>query len=136
MLPAVSRSGVVRTVGVEIVVVLPGTLLAAVRKLASPDWIESATLCCRESGFCELSSIVIKLSGRTLNTVPSVKWISAVDPAPVRTRSFCRRITAFVAVIHSSVPARFTCTLPSMRSNRDPVATEVGWGGGGGVFWP
>ena len=62
MLPAVSRSAVVRTVGVEIVV-LPGTLRAAVWKFASPDWIESAVRCWRESGFCELSSIVIRLSG-------------------------------------------------------------------------
>ncbi len=79
MLPAVSRSAVVRTVGVEIVV-LPGTLRAAVWKLASPDWMESATRCWRETGFCELSSIVIRLSGRTLNTVPSAKWISAAAP--------------------------------------------------------
>ena len=41
MLPEVSRSAVVRTVGVEIVV-LPGTPRAAVWKLASPDWMESA----------------------------------------------------------------------------------------------
>ena len=128
MLPAVSRSGVVRSVGVEIVVVLPGALLAAVVKFASPDWIESATFCCRDSGFCELSSIVIRLSGRTLNTKPSAKWISAVDPDPVRTRSFWCRITAVVAGIQTSVLARLTWTLPSMRSKREPVSTDVSGG--------
>ena len=55
------------------------------------------TRCWRETGFCELSSIVMRLSGRTLNTVPSAKWISAAAPEPVRTRSFCRSTTACVA---------------------------------------
>ena len=112
---------------------LPGTLLAAVVKFASPELIVSATFCWRESGFCELSSIVIKLSGRTLNTKPSMKWISAVEPEPVRTRSFWCRITAVVAGIQTSVLARLTWTLPSMRSKREPVSTDVGAGGWGGV---
>ena len=132
MLPEVSRSAVVRTVGVEIVV-LPGTLRAAVWKLASPDWMERATRCWRETGFCELSSIVIRLSGRTLNTVPSAKRISAAAPEPVRTRSLCRSTTASVAGNHSSVPARFTCTLPSILAKRAPVSIAVAGGGGGGV---
>ena len=57
MLPAVSRDAVVRRVGVEIVV-LPAR--AAVWKLASPDWTARAVRCCRETGFCELSTIVIR----------------------------------------------------------------------------
>ncbi len=57
-------------VGVEIVV-LPAR--AAVWKLASPDWTASAVRCCRETGFCELSTIVIRVSGRTLICIPSAK---------------------------------------------------------------
>jgi hypothetical protein len=103
MLPAVSRSAVVRTVGVEIVV-LEGTSRAAVWKLASPDWIDSATRCWRDTGFCELSSTVMRLSGRTLKTVPSAKRISAAAPEPC-TRSFWQHTAG--AWIHD-VPARST----------------------------
>ena len=107
MLPAVSRSAVARKVGVEIVV-LPGTLRDAVWKLASPDWIDSAVRWRREIGFCELSRIVMRLSGRTLITPPSARWISALAPEPVRTRSFWRNTTASEAGTHSSFPDRFT----------------------------
>jgi hypothetical protein len=131
MLPVVSRSALVRTVGVEIVV-SPGMPRAAVWKLASPDWMERATRCWRDSGFCELSSIVIRLSGRTLKDVPSAKRISAAAPAPVRTRSFWRSTTAVVAWTHSSVPALFTWTLPSREAKRAPVSMAVAGGGAGG----
>ena len=78
--------------------------------------------------------MVIRLSGRTLKTVPSAKWISAVPPPPVRTRSFWRRTRALLAAIHSSVPACFTWTLPSMAAKRAPVSTAADEGGGvGGV---
>jgi hypothetical protein len=111
MLPAVSRSAVARTVGVEIVV-LPGTPRDAVWKLASPDWIDSAVRCSRETGFCELSRIVMRLSGRTLITPPSARWISAVAPDPVFTRSFCRSTTARVAeAIRAFLPAHLYAAL-------------------------
>jgi hypothetical protein len=133
MLPAVSLLAVVRTVGVEMVV-RPLLAADAVWKLASPDWMDSDTRCWRETGFCVLSSIVIRLSGLTVNTVPSAKRISAAPFEPVRTRSFCRSSIDLAAGAHSSVPARFTCTLPSKELNWAPVSTRltgVGAGAGG-----
>ena len=98
-----------------------------------PDWMDSATRCWRETGFCELSSIVIRLSGRTLNTVPSAKRISAAAPEPVRTRSFCRSTTASVArqPLERSRRASPARCRRSSRSGRRSRSRSAGGGGGG-----
>jgi hypothetical protein len=73
--------------------------------------------------------MVMRLSGRTWTTVPSKNVISALAPAPVRTRSlfFSRMLES--AVTHSKVPTAFTFTLPSM----DVKWAVVEAGAGSGV---
>ena len=77
-------------------------------------------------GSSDVSSMVMRLSGRTCTRVPSKNVISAAAPGPVRTRSLLRRTIARSALTHSNVPTVFTFTLPSMVVKRAVVTVEGG----------
>jgi hypothetical protein len=90
----------------------------------------------RVAGLSAPSSIVMRLSGRTWNTSPLKKRISAAAPDPVRTRSSLLNVMLGSAFTQTSVPARLTCTLPSSEAKRAVVtATGVVSGGGGGEYF-
>jgi hypothetical protein len=137
MAPADISSTVPFTVGVDTSVALPGTFFRSVWKFTSPEEMCQATLRAFVDGSSEVSSIVMRLSGRTCTTVPSKKVISAAAPGPVRTRSLLRSTMLRSAVTHSKVPTVFTLTLPSIEVKRAVVTVGVGastCGGGTGAF--
>src|SRR5262249_12403933 len=77
----------------------------------------------------EVSSIFIRLSGRTWSMVPSKKATSAEELGPVFTRSPSFRTLARSAAIQSISPTGFTDTDPDRVVKRAPVKA----GGGEGV---
>jgi hypothetical protein len=128
MPPSVFSPAVALTVGVVNSVALPGTLRRTVWKFTSPEEMCHATRRFLVDGSSDVSSIVIRLSGRTCTIVPSKKAISAAAPGPVRTRSLLRRTIRVSAGTHSNWPTGFTRTLPSRDRNR-AVVTLLGGGG-------
>jgi hypothetical protein len=126
MPPSASSPAVAFTVGVETSVELPSTFLRTVWKFTSPDEMCQATFRRLVEGSSDVSSMVMRLSGLTWTTVPSKKVISALAPAPVRTRSLFLSSTLESAVTHSNVPTAFTFTLPSMEVKCAVVAAGAG----------
>jgi hypothetical protein len=95
-------------------------------KFTSPDEMCQATRRFLVDGSSDVSSIVIRLSGRTCTMVPSKNAISAAAPGPVRTRSLLRRTIRVSAGTHSNCPTGFTRTLPSSERKRAEVTLEGG----------
>jgi hypothetical protein len=118
---------------VETTVALPGTPRRKVCRFTSPEETCHATRRRRVAGSSEVSSIVMRLSGRTRTTLPSKNVISAVEPGPVRTRSDLRSVPWRSAAIHSNVPTALTFTLPTTDVKRALVERAIGAEGGGGA---
>ena len=134
MPPSVFSPADAFTVGVVNSVALPGTLRRTVWKFTSPDEMCQATRRRLVDGSSDVSSIVIRLSGRTCTTVPSKNAISAAAPGPVRTRSLLRRSMRVSAGTHSNCPTGFTRTLPSSERKRAEVTLDAGGATSGGVL--
>jgi hypothetical protein len=83
-------------------------------------------------GSSDVSSMVMRLSGRTWTTVPSKNVISAAAPGPVRTRSLFLSTMLRSAGIQRNSPTGLTVTLPSMVVKRAVVTVGGGASGGGG----
>jgi hypothetical protein len=130
--PAAASRVVVRRVGVEISRSEPPAPGRGALNCTSPDEMCQATFRRLVEGSSEVSSIVMRLSGRTCTTVPSKNVISAAEPGPVRTRSLLRSTMARSALTHSKVPTVFTLTLPS-RVVKRAVVTVAGAVDSGGV---
>ena len=82
-------------------------------KFTSPERCARPTLRRFGRGVLRVSSMVIRLSGRTCTTVPSKNVISAAEPGPGAHEVALSQHHARSAVTHSNVPTAFTLTLPS-----------------------
>jgi hypothetical protein len=126
--PAAASRVVVRSVGVENSRSAPAEVERGALNCTSPEEMCAATRRCFVRGSSELSSMVMRLSGRTCSVVPSKNVISAAEPSPVRTRSLLRSAIARSALTHSNVPTVFTFTLPSRVVKRAVVTVAGGAG--------